>query len=129
MILDTTFLIHLLHGDPAVKQPMDEIDATGTAYVTSISVMELWEGIHLSSATDEERARTETLLSEMHELPFDTACGMKAGEIAADIRLRGPPLEDPDVMIGATGLVYDEPVLTRNVEHFERIDGLAVKSY
>lgn len=129
MILDTTFLIHLLHGDPAVKRLMSEIDETGTAYVTSISVMELWEGIHLSSATNEEHTRTEELLSEMHELPFDRDCGMKAGEIAADLRSRGQPLEDPDVMIGATGLVHDETVLTRNVEHFERINGLAVESY
>ncbi|MCH7661596.1 MAG: type II toxin-antitoxin system VapC family toxin [Euryarchaeota archaeon] len=129
MILDTTFLIHLLHGNHATEEPIAEIDAAGTPYVTAITVMELWEGIHLSSATSEERARTEALLSEMHELPFDRACGMKAGEIAATLRSRGEPLDDPDVMIGAVGLVHDEPVLTRNVEHFERIDGLTVESY
>ena len=32
-------------------------------------------------------------------------------------------------MIAATALVHDYPVVTRNVDHFERIEGLEVVSY
>jgi len=32
-------------------------------------------------------------------------------------------------MIAATALLNDKPVITSNVKHFERIDGLEVRSY
>jgi tRNA(fMet)-specific endonuclease VapC len=32
-------------------------------------------------------------------------------------------------MIAATALVHDRPVVTRNVGHFDRIDGVTVVSY
>nr|WP_198662026.1 hypothetical protein [Halorussus litoreus] len=32
-------------------------------------------------------------------------------------------------LIGATALLVDEPVVTRNSDYFERIDGLDVETY
>ena len=43
--------------------------------------------------------------------------------------LAGERTEETNVMIGVTALVHDYPVVTRNVGHFERIDGLDVVSY
>jgi tRNA(fMet)-specific endonuclease VapC len=34
-----------------------------------------------------------------------------------------------DTIIVATALVHEEPVLTRNVKHFERIGGVGIESY
>ncbi len=34
-----------------------------------------------------------------------------------------------DATIAATGIIRDEPVLTSDVEYFERIHGLDVESY
>lgn len=82
-----------------------------------MSVMELREGVHLIEPTDEERERVEGLLDGLHEAAFDRPCGKEAGRISADLTADGRAIEDADVMIAATALVRDEPVLTRDASH------------
>lgn len=54
----------------------------------------------------------------------------KAGRIAGELGRQGEPLNDPgDELIGATGLVREEPVLTKTVDHFARIPNLEVETY
>ena len=129
MILDTTFLIDVLRGSADVSELIEEIDAEGAPFVSSVTVMELWEGIQLSDASDAERAAVEELLTDIDELHFDRDCAMVAGTLNADLIESGDPIDETDVMIAATALVSDQPVVTRNVDHFERIDDLEVVSY
>lgn len=129
MILDSTFLIDVLRGETAVGELITELDTSGTPFVSSITVMELVEGIHLATATDHERRAVKELLAEVHELHFDRECAFQAGRINAELVSAGKPTDETDVMIAATGLVHDQPVVTRNVDHFERIDDLRVVSY
>ena len=129
MILDSTFLIDVLRGDASVSELIEEIDASGTPFVSAVTVMELHEGVHLADATDAERSRVSELLAGINELPFDRACATRAGEISAGLVSAGAPIDETDVMIAATALLSDRPVLTRNVDHFDRIDGLDVVTY
>ncbi len=41
----------------------------------------------------------------------------------------GEPIDIGDATIGATAVVCDEPVVTGNPDHFERISGIEVVSY
>lgn len=129
MILDTTFLVDVANGDERVEDLVADVDASGAAMVTTTTIMELWEGIHRADSTERERRTVEALLNDVREVPFDRDCAMTAGEIHATLVSAGNPIDVEDVMIGATALVHDVPVLTRNVSHFERIDGLDVVSY
>lgn len=129
MILDTSFLVELLRGDEPVDATFSTIDASGPARVPSVVVMELWEGIHLADTSDQERDAVEELLQGLHEVPFGRECAMVAGEVTAKLSAAGTPIETADVQIAATALVHDEPVVTGNADHFERIDGLEVVTY
>ena len=53
----------------------------------------------------------------------------KAGKISGSLRARGREIDREDCIIGATALLNDEPVVTRNRKHFERIDGLDIETY
>lgn len=129
MILDTSFLIDVLRGSLDVKQLVDDLESRGALGVSSVTVMELWEGIHQSDSSAHERQAVEQLLTGLVEVPFDRECAMKAGELHAQLADEGNSIETADVMIAATGLVRDEAVVTRNVEHFERIAGLELETY
>lgn len=129
MILDTTFLIDVMKREERVADLVADVDATGTSAVTTTSVMELWEGIHRADSTERERERVGELLTDLREVPFDRECAMKAGEINARLVSADEPVDIEDVMIGATALVHDDPVVTRNRGHFERIDELEVVTY
>lgn len=129
MILDSTFLVDVLRGNSDVVELEANLDASGTAFVSAVTTMELFEGIHLADATDGERTAVEELLTDVNDLPFDRECAMCAGRISAELTASGEPVHVTDVMIGATALVHERPVITRNVCHFERIEGLDVVSY
>lgn len=129
MILDTTFLVDVLRGDSDVAEQLEMVDETGTPFVSAITIMELAEGIRVADASEEEQAAVTELLADLNELPFDRDCASRAGELNADLVSAGNTVDETDVMIAATALVHGYPVLTRNVSHFDRIDGLAVRSY
>jgi tRNA(fMet)-specific endonuclease VapC len=129
MILDTKFLVDVLRGEDSVADLVADLDASGTPFVSSITVMELHEGIHLADASDAERDSVVALLTDLTELPFDRDCAMTAGRLNAALVSAGDHVDETDVMIAATALVHDRPVVTRNVSHFERIDDLEVVTY
>lgn len=129
MILDTSFLIDVLRGDESVTSWEGELDDRGAGTVTAISVMELWEGIHLADASDAERDRVGRLLHGLTHAAFDQDSAMAAGEINATLVKDGSPIDTEDVMIAAIARTLNEPVLTRNPDHFDRIDGLETETY
>lgn len=52
-----------------------------------------------------------------------------AGRLHGELAAAGDRIEQNDYIIGATALTEDEPVVTRNASHFERIDGVSVRTY
>lgn len=129
MILDSTFLVDVLRGARDVSELVSELDTAGTAFVSAVTTMELFEGIHIADATERERTAVEALLTDVNEIPFDRACAMRAGRIIAELSSSGKAIDVADVMIAATALVHGRPVVTRNLGHFDRIEGLDVVSY
>lgn len=53
----------------------------------------------------------------------------KAGPLAGELANEGEAVGDGDVIIGATAAVLEEPVLTRSVEDFERLNGVEIETY
>jgi len=51
---------------------------------------------------------------------------MRAGELEAELELRGEKLPINDLLIAATAMQYGHSIITRNVDHFQRIRGLQV---
>lgn len=62
-------------------------------------------------------------------LPLATAEAKKAGDLIAFLEARGKLIEVEDILIGATALVNRLTTVTRNVRHFDRIEGLKVESW
>lgn len=129
MILDTSFLIDVLRGEEATEEWERRLDEAGVGMVTAISVMELWEGIHLADASETEHGAVEALLGGLHHAAFDRPAAMRAGEVNARLTREGRRVAVEDVMIGAIAAERDEAVLTRNAEDFERLPDVAVERY
>ena len=58
---------------------------------------------------------------------------MAAWEVAADIygksRRAGTPIEDTDILIAAFCIVNGYTLVTNNLKHFDRIDGLQLENW
>lgn len=70
----------------------------------------------------EHEASVRRLLAGMDELVVDRRVADRAGE------LRRAGLRMPDALIGATGLVHQLTLLTRNVADFRKAAGLRVRA-
>ena len=129
MILDTSFLIDVLRGNPDVTAWEQRIGTEEPGMTTTISVMELWEGTLLATTTREERDRVNSLLSDLQIVDFDSQSARRAAEIEVDLLERGTPIDIEAVMIAGVATTRNEAVLTGNPTHFEHVDGLVVESY
>lgn len=97
--------------------------------VSSMTLFELYYGVARPNLPESERGLVEEVLATKPVQPADTAVMRKAGRLAGELVNRGEPTDDGDIIIGATAEIVDEPVLTRNVEDFERMDTVEVETY
>ena len=129
MLLDTSFLIDLMHGDQDAVEKARRLETELVQQrISSMTLFELYYGVARASESEAERERIEGVLASKPVHPADTVVMRKAGRMAGELQNDGTPVGDGDVIIGATAAVVDEPVLTRNVADFERLD-VDVESY
>lgn len=130
MIEDTSFIIDILHDDPDALQYLELIETTNQPEkVASITVLELYEAIPQLAVPEPRRQKILDVLDTRHTVAADETVTRKAGTISGELRSRGDEIDREDCLIGATAILTDEPVVTRNTDHFERIDGLRVETY
>lgn len=131
MILDTAFVEDVARSDEAALTKADELSNEGIPErFSTMTLYELFWGVGYVEKPQQEIDRLDAVLGTKELYGVTPAIARKAGRIAGSLAADGNPLNDPgDEIIGATGVVHDEPVLTANVDHFERIPDLAVETY
>ncbi len=122
MVVDTTIFIEFLRATDRSKTTLASLSSDAVLFVSAVTVFELFSG-----ASDEAKyADVHKLLNEVLVLPVNAEVGEKSGEIFRQLRSSGQMIEATDILIAATALIYDIPVLTLNKRHFERVQGLAL---
>lgn len=131
VILDTCFLEDVAREDPAALERATALQADGVPErLSAMTLYELYWGVGYVDTPATERDAVDAVLETKEVYHITPEIARKAGRIAGHLASEGQSLGDPgDELIGATGVVHDEPVLTRSVEHFERIPGLEVEAY
>lgn len=130
MIEDTTFLIDVLNGDDRALERLGLIESERRSEkISAVTALELYEGVHRSNRPAEERERVLGVLDSKDVVSADQSVMRQAGELSGELHSNGRPIDREDCIVAATALQQGEPVLTRNSDHFGRIDGLEVHSY
>lgn len=130
MIQDTSFIIDLLRGTDEAEALLTVLEKESRPQkVSSITVLELYEGIMQSSVPETKQAQILDVLDSKYVVNADHAIMRKAGKLSGELITRGERIEREDCIIASTALIEDEPVVTRNVKNFNRIDDLDVRSY
>ena len=62
-------------------------------------------------------------------IPLSQEIADIAGDLYADSRKRGQPIDDIDLLIAATALANNLELVTNNRKHFERIEDLIVNDW
>ncbi|HKL28031.1 MAG TPA: PIN domain-containing protein [Natrialbaceae archaeon] len=130
MILDTSFLIDLFDGQQdAFEKGLELSEAQTVQRVPAPVVVELSYGAEFGG--DEERRNVRNALRMYPIVEQDEAMAHRAGQLLAraDQQADGESgIDKVDPMVAAVADLYDEPVLTANVDHF-RMLGADVEAY
>lgn len=62
-------------------------------------------------------------------VPLTDEAVVRASAIYAELRRRGEPIGDADILIAATALVHGLALVTNNEAHFNRVPGLVVENW
>lgn len=128
--LDTSFIIALIRRDPKAEKKLEEYtDKKARLSTTPIMACELFKGAYKSKRKDKEIQKVRSILAYLEILNFSIDSCERYGKLVNDLQLVGMPISDPDAIIASLALTYNEPIVTADKEHFERIPGLIVESW
>lgn len=125
-VLDSDFLISILRGKGVSETTVDMIEYPKT---TMINVFELYYGAMRSIKPDKAISETNSLLKSIDILDFDRSATVKAADIHAKLMNSGNSLDIQDVLIAGIVISNKEELVTRNIDHFSRIQGLRCRSW
>lgn len=126
-LLDTNICIFALRDKYGVNERLEQIGSQH-CYVADVTVMELRFGAYKSKRKDENLSIVNDFLSKVNVIPFsasiDTFCQEK-------LRLQtlGTPIEDYDLFIGCAAKTAGLTMITDNVQHLSRIEGLDIENW
>ena len=123
--IETSAVIDYLRGKSETIKLINELGGELTS--SYICLAELYEGI--ARTNKKEKAEKGVLdffsgLSEVYGL--DEEIAKTFGRIRADLKKEGKVIEDLDIIIASTCLVYDLVLVTYNPKHFRRIKNLKI---
>ena len=136
ILVDTTFLIDTLRKKSDIKTFLsthpDEI-----LFTTELNVFELYLGIYSSKVLKKDTQlrksrlqRLEELISRLQILHFARKEAIRSAKILGKLTRLGQKIEFRDGIIAGIALANGiTKVLTKNIDHFKRIEGLSVLSY
>lgn len=127
-LLDTDTLIYSLKGESAVLDNFKRHAADPKA-VSVITYGELVFGAQASQRVTENLAKVYRL-KEIFPLVDVTPAIMDIfGALKAELRKNGTPVDDFDLLIGATAITMGYRVVTNNEKHYTKIPGLEVVNW
>jgi len=126
IVVDTDVLIDLLREkDDAVKN-IRELEKNEELETTDINVFELYFGAYNSQKKDKNLSSTRGLLKNLTLLHTTEEAMETGGRIYSDMKAKGKSIDIRDVLIAAITLQNGASLLTRNRDHFERINELVL---
>ena len=129
-LVDTSVVIDIDRGNAGDR--VVTLDDEGRHAISAVTITELRLGVtkRYDQGTDARRdalKALDRLCARFELLPVDRPVSVAAADIIAALQQRGEPLNDlHDVYIAATAYTEQLPVLTANVDDFDRINGIDV---
>ena len=117
-------------GDKSAIEKAKEIEDKNIPIIVSTpTLFELYVGITLSIKPNEEKNRINQVLESLPLLSLDSDSSKEAGKIYGDKIKAGLTIDPEDAMIAGIAKVHGEKILTRNLKHFQGIDGVTIEQY
>lgn len=126
-LLDTNICIYFLKGKYGLKDKFDEI-GFDNLYISEITVAELKYGAEKSNYPEKNRQVIQKLSGQFKQIPIFNSLDIFAKE-KARLKKEGKPIDDFDLLIGATAIANDMILVTNNEKHFDRLMKIEIDNW
>ncbi|MEA2053640.1 MAG: type II toxin-antitoxin system VapC family toxin [Candidatus Thermoplasmatota archaeon] len=129
--LDTSFIADLFRKDKEAIRKLEEFIEKNEKLVTAIiNVAELYKGAYGHYRKEEKIKEVDELSQIIFVLEMNIRAAKNYGYYCQYLKGRGKMIDDRDILIASIILSYGEDkIVTRNVEHFRRIEEIEVIEY
>jgi tRNA(fMet)-specific endonuclease VapC len=130
--LDTNIVIRIVNGrSSTLRLRLEEQLRAGTPIALPvIALFEMRYGFGKSDRRDiSERLLERFLGLGVDVLPFETQDAAHAGDIRANLEVRGTPIGPYDILIAAQARCRNAALVTLNQREFDRVPGLIVVNW
>ncbi len=125
ILLDSNIVIAFFKKEQAISERiLAQIDQIA---LSSLVIAELDYGAKASQKSTENLARLYRFIELVDVIPFDIDCAKTLGTIKSTLRRIGKPTGEVDALLAATAITYNMPLVTKNIRHFENIEGLKLE--
>ena len=127
-LLDTDTIIYNLKGNEAIKKNLQyHFDAP--LKISVITLMELYYGAYKSEKFSSNLAKVRTIENTFEIIPAGKESAENFGLLKASLEKSGTRLDDFDLTIASCALAYNLTIVTNNLKHFSRIEGLKITNW
>ncbi len=126
-LLDTNICIHYFKGQFSIKERIEKIGYKNFA-ISEITLAELIYGAEKSQQKEKNMKVVENFAEKIEILSILSSLKIY-GKEKARLRSIGNIIGDLDLFIGATAIVNDMIMVTRNTREFERLDGIRIENW
>lgn len=130
-LLDTNICVHFLKNEYHIPQQIATV-GFANCYLSELTIAELLFGVANSESSRQEANRRAVLELRQTFAERVLLIGSAFDEYAtqkAALRRMGRPVDDIDLLIGATALKHGLTLVTRNTRHFVNLAGLPIENW
>ena len=133
MFVDTSFVVELLRernagsGGPAMSklEAIQQVKLQMPVFV----LCELHVGVAQAQNPKNELEKLERMLEYFETVYPRQAFATTYGELELYLRRKGTPIPLMDLLIATLVKCHGVPILTRDIDHFERVPGIVVERF
>ena len=127
--LDTNIISAFLKKDlMVVSRVSDYLESFDRLTINIISYYEILRGLK-DLGNEEKLKKFEEFVQENEFISIGKDAVIKAAEIYAYLKKQGNLIEDADILMASIAIVENLVLVTNNIKHFERIEGLATENW
>lgn len=132
LILDTTAFSAAMRQEPKLLSFLEQHRPGDISTVPPV-IAEIEYGIHRFDPFSKKftllREQQERLLKLIRVLAWNPESSVMFGKIKSELEKAGTPIDDFDVAIAAITMAHDAELVTANLVHFRRVEGLSSRHW
>ena len=127
-LLDTDIVIYSLKGHSAVKKNLER-NLHAALKISIVTLMELYYGAYKSQKVASNIGKIKRIEDAVEIIVLGRESAEIFAMLKADLEKAGNPLDDFDLILASCALSHDLVLVTNNVKHFQRIQGLKFENW